>query len=514
MPIKITKNSPQIPQIPQTLCEMKPHQLAIAHQCMELENEYFNYIQDKNKKDKVIDIQEFQTNTQQKQKQPFGVLGTIVGSGKTLCIIALCLLDKFKRNKSNDRIFSQNTSLSSIIVVPSHLYYQWVEAFQIYVGDSLTVEMFDDYDSILKLYADKSEIIKKADVYLVSSLFYQTVASTLNTMKLAFKRVVFDEIDSIESFVHTTLPAGYTWFVSGSLKEELEKNMEFKFGPNSLSCKELLSNFIECDEQFIVENFNILPYDFKSITCDNPVIDVLKTVLEPDVLRCINACDPETALIKLGQQAEANIQNDKEFANIVLRNWSSSVEQLTNYTKDLQTHLNSVFKPEQKAKLSKELEVRQKELDTTKNKHDTLKKNMETVKAHSDRPKLVTLSNLIVRNKGKKILLYAEYPRVFNDITKFLQDYGIGYVDFEGGNNELMNKAIHQFKTDNNINVFLTHSTLFSCGMNLENTTHTIFLHRVRPEVQKQVIGRGQRPGRTCSLEVIELLYKNEKNLK
>ena len=48
------------------------------------------------------------------------------------------------------------------------------------------------------------------------------------------------------------------------------------------------------------------------------------------------------------------------------------------------------------------------------------------------------------------------------------------------------------------------------CGMNFENTTDIILMHKIKPEMEKQVIGRAQRPGRKSVLHIHRLLHQNE----
>ena len=50
--------------------------------------------------------------------------------------------------------------------------------------------------------------------------------------------------------------------------------------------------------------------------------------------------------------------------------------------------------------------------------------------------------------------------------------------------------------------------------MNLENSTHIIFVHKMEEEIEKQVIGRAQRMGRTSILNIIYLQYDNELKFK
>ena len=47
--------------------------------------------------------------------------------------------------------------------------------------------------------------------------------------------------------------------------------------------------------------------------------------------------------------------------------------------------------------------------------------------------------------------------------------------------------------------------------MNLENSTHIIFVHKMNKKMKNQVIGRAQRMGRKGALHIIFLEYENEK---
>jgi hypothetical protein len=56
----------------------------------------------------------------------------------------------------------------------------------------------------------------------------------------------------------------------------------------------------------------------------------------------------------------------------------------------------------------------------------------------------------------------------------------------------------------------MTNSSLYGCGMNLQNTSDIVLLHKTNVTMKEQVIGRAQRPGRTSQLKVWELLHGNE----
>ena len=49
-----------------------------------------------------------------------------------------------------------------------------------------------------------------------------------------------------------------------------------------------------------------------------------------------------------------------------------------------------------------------------------------------------------------------------------------------------------------------------AAGINLENATDIVFYHMMSTTKTTQIIGRGQRPGRTQALNVWKLCYENE----
>ncbi len=77
---------------------------------------------------------------------------------------------------------------------------------------------------------------------------------------------------------------------------------------------------------------------------------------------------------------------------------------------------------------------------------------------------------------------------------------------------EDIDKAVHFYKYGN-AKILLSNSNLFGCGMNFENSTDIIFLHKMHEDMENQVIGRAQRYGRKGTLNIYYLFYDNEKTL-
>ena len=63
---------------------------------------------------------------------------------------------------------------------------------------------------------------------------------------------------------------------------------------------------------------------------------------------------------------------------------------------------------------------------------------------------------------------------------------------------------------ENKIDVLMLNSKYCASGINLENTTDIVLFHSMDKDKTEQIIGRGQRPGRTNQLSVWKLSYSNE----
>jgi hypothetical protein len=124
--------------------------------------------------------------------------------------------------------------------------------------------------------------------------------------------------------------------------------------------------------------------------------------------------------------------------------------------------------------------------------------------------KLDRFKTLFAENKvGGKVIVFSVYPKVFDEIRKILSDLNIKHIELDGGNIDALDRDIDMYKTCD-ARVLMTISSLYGCGMNLENTTDIIVMHKTKSSMCNQVIGRAQRLGRSCALKVWQLLHHNE----
>lgn len=121
--------------------------------------------------------------------------------------------------------------------------------------------------------------------------------------------------------------------------------------------------------------------------------------------------------------------------------------------------------------------------------------------------KLEFLIKEILKAPNRKILIFSNYDVTFQNISTILDNNSLSYDYLKGiGINNIINK----YKTTNDNNILLVNTKAYGSGLNLENTTDIIMFHKFDSQIEKQIIGRAQRPGRTSSLSLWYLLHANE----
>jgi hypothetical protein len=111
-------------------------------------------------------------------------------------------------------------------------------------------------------------------------------------------------------------------------------------------------------------------------------------------------------------------------------------------------------------------------------------------------------------SRNAKFLICSDYDNTFIELEDKLRKKNIEYDKIKG--NSICN-TINRYK-NNSLKVLLVNSKYYGSGMNLENTTDIILFHKLESEIEKQVIGRAQRMGRTTPLNIWYLLHKSELN--
>ena len=122
--------------------------------------------------------------------------------------------------------------------------------------------------------------------------------------------------------------------------------------------------------------------------------------------------------------------------------------------------------------------------------------------------KMESLMNLIIKNPLGRFLVFSEYENTFNEISGELTNKNITYSKLSGSSGRITN--IIENYTNNKIKVLLLNAKHYGSGLNLQMTSDIVIYHRMTNDLEKQIIGRGQRMGRTSPLNIQYLCYDNE----
>ena len=124
--------------------------------------------------------------------------------------------------------------------------------------------------------------------------------------------------------------------------------------------------------------------------------------------------------------------------------------------------------------------------------------------------KLTCLIDIVTTaNPEAKILLFSKHVRVYRRIQDMFSLHNVTFGDLAGGSQAHIDSVIRDFK-QGNTKVLMVDPSLFACGLDIQNTTDVIMLHKMDEHTERQVVGRAQRPGRTGRLSVWYILNANE----
>lgn len=111
-------------------------------------------------------------------------------------------------------------------------------------------------------------------------------------------------------------------------------------------------------------------------------------------------------------------------------------------------------------------------------------------------------------SSSSKVLIYSSYDTSLTNVSAIVEKLQIRFAYLKGPESHIR-KMLERYRNED-LNVLLVNTRNYGSGLNLENTTDIIMFHKVESETEKQVLGRAQRFGRTCALNVHYLLYDNE----
>jgi len=594
---------------------LKTHQLTLLKKCSDLENSSHN----------PIKLHDTINNTESELQSTFGIIGDIVGSGKTLTVLALIAKQTMLKNKlpkmmnkgtitcTERSLVDYDVKPYNIIVVPHTIYKQWVSTIE----DYTTLKYFGinnkkSFESFIDIFkSDEKSKEFDSTIILVSN----TRFADFNRLNLQYwnqfshySRYIFDEADMMKIGGSHFIKCSFMWFVTSSYKSLLNPyvrivwknsngetsdyynytegfNIRSREGglTHSGFIKNYMTNIISVpnkykiqlvlrnSDEFVRAAFNLPDYISHSIKCKTPhYLNILDQNVSQDIINHINAGDLKGAIDKVDcakfnehdlikgitRDLETKLENLQiEFDMKSKMTFSSekakdeSLKKIHSKIGHIKDKINSI---QDKLKSSKMCAICYDDLDNTtispccntkycfgcistwlhQNKNcpfcrakidfnslvivtDEVKEEKTETEVEELLSKLDNLKTIIEKQMTSpnfKMLIFSEYYNSFEPIEELLKSYGIKYANVMGTTNTI-NKTLKLYKETegpDKIDVLLLNANYCANGINLENSSDIVLYHSMNKDRTTQIIGRGQRPGRTDTLTVWNLCYDNE----
>lgn len=499
-------NRARVPLVSDKLSLM-PHQEAMVHKCMVIEN--------------TADLRARDAKIPVALREPsYGVMCDPPGAGKTFAVIALILQEIQRKKAVMRRMGIKPEDMPSgndqnIIVVPFNIYTQWEECIRECCGDEVRYKSFVSYQDISSLFFSP-EVLKTNDILLTTSLYYSNIASTMGSMNLRVRRVIFDEIDSISPLLNVSIACDHIWFVSASFAFKSLGEFKKKIDKRAL---ELCT--VKCDPDFVNDSITLPPPNHADLVCHNRYVDdVMHGLLPSRDMQAVNA----RAFDQVRGQYVMKIARDERELLLNLR------EDRDEITRKMREQMNELAERKRFFGLTEEEEERERtsaqEMKRALQFTDLLSARLEDNRISPDTmelyegespdkmPNKVDELFRIIDERAQKeedirIILFSDYSSTFADVQKRLEQRGIKSSELDGGNIPAMDATLSQYKRGD-VQVLLVNSSMYGCGMNLENTTDIVFMHVLPESRREQVIGRAQRYGRLGRLNVWNMYHGNE----
>lgn len=118
------------------------------------------------------------------------------------------------------------------------------------------------------------------------------------------------------------------------------------------------------------------------------------------------------------------------------------------------------------------------------------------------------LNEIETKHGRSKLLIFSSFDSIYEQIRTELNSMNRAYAQLKGTHMQI-SQVVDRYK-NGDLDTLVINPKNYGSGLNLENTTDVLMLHKFDSEVDKQVIGRAQRFGRTTPLRIWYLLYANE----
>jgi SNF2 family DNA or RNA helicase len=599
---ELSEADPIAPQPENINVTLKRHQLTLLHRCRQYESE-------------ELPLSQFQSllsnhsiSSRDYMRTRVGILGDHVGSGKSFVLLSLVLtssdihagpaLRSYGCNQvllcKQDQTRSLNTSL---LVIPHNLCAQWTTYIDTF-SSNLKYLMINKNRMVHSIVA---EDISTYDLVVVTSTFYNRVASILTSRNLKMRRVLFDEVDDINIPSCMPVDSEFYWFVTASYGNLIWPRGYNKWDPSTMRCiwhatgiknsgfiktlfsdlsnnvdREVVKILVVRNKPEYVQQSMILPaMDARNVLCKTPPsINILNGLVARQIIDALNGGDISSAMQFVNPH---NRTSEDGIIQVLIDKYSRN---LHNLNERLELCVRIQYESEddraaERARVEAQIADVQRRIDSIKErirstntccicfdamqnkcvvpccsnsycfecisrwltsgrtpacpmcKHVPLRMDdLMLVQADlvpaPERPappsrdqisemhdKLQNLEAILLnRQEHSKFLIFSSYDNTLNNIVPVLDRLEMRHSCIRG-NHAVVRNTVDKYR-NSDLDALLVNASQYGSGLNLENTTDVVLFHRFGSEIEKQVIGRAQRLGRTQPLRVWYLLHDVE----
>ncbi len=521
---KLNANSPRIKQPKQLKVPLRDHQLAGIKRKLEIEMN-----------NNII---------------PFGVCADEPGAGKTAEFITIMLLEKLITKKVQ----------YNIVVVPLNLVNQWYKEFDKFIGDQLKVKVitYDDVSTVYRRDHGARQELLTHDVFITTIDLYESFITALNNERININRIIYDEIDTLKPIIDkieekqqmkdnskkqieeynrgkqefqqiktadNKMSLGpdhiqqhkIIWFISASFDNAITEE-GFKYKGRVIPLNQLPNIISKCEDSFIKESHFQLMKPIEETIHHDALVDIFFNYLNVQQLDNLNSLSFHGIT---GQEIKRKPTDEKTALKLIVNDYMKQIEikeerledlEKNNFTKGIQLQIDD-YKME-KTFISNILNKIHS--INCQHNHSDIRDVVECITTFIDnykyptKTKLETFREILTSlSSTDKLLVFSDFNGTYKKIAQILEELNIKYSELNGGNLKEISIAIDNYK-EKDTKVLLIDSSSEGCGLNLENSSHLVFIHKTSELLYKQIIGRAQRPGREGQLKIITLLHKNE----
>jgi hypothetical protein len=415
---------------------------------------------------------------------PIGIMNDPPGCGKTYVMLSLIAIDPVA-DKTN------------VIVVPQNIYAQWETAIKAFFPATSPIRTmyFNSYADVMKLHDER--IKKFPRIILVNDAFYEPIAQSINSTARPVRRLIIDEIDTVQERLSTPFPCDQVWLMSASFIHKDHSAV----GPFFFDSAILPRIICKCDPVFMEESVALETPAVEIVNCDDADIRLLLGIIPRDIrlsmnggqrrelIKWLDLVDGDSHKLPMKELIEKYIERTK----LTPEEESDLADRQDMYGDD---DANVQKYKERVAKVNRYRErlATYTPPDPARTKASILKEDICT---------------RIKSNPDQRWLIFNDNVTSLFELQSLLTTLKITSVMLDGGDHKKIERAISDYKSGR-AQVLLLNSMVDGAGINLENTTHLLFTHLTQPRLVEQIVGRAQRFGRTGQLQIICLFNSNE----